>query len=270
MPVDKQLFQDACARVIGTARTGGGGIGTLGEKTLHAVLKHYLSPDCTTHEIAVGGFVCDIVTPDGITEIQTRGFDKLRRKLSCLLDTSTVTVVYPVACTKWLFWIDEETGEVTKRRKSPKAGTPYEVFFELYRIKELLCHPNLRLCILLLDVEEYRRLNGWSRDKKRGSTRCERIPVALVQEVRIDTPEQYARLLPEKLDTVFTSKEYAKASRLSMRGAQRALNVLFSVGAVTRTGKRGNLLLYERAHPEQAVQLSSANIDKENIIIEYQ
>jgi hypothetical protein len=66
-----------------------------------------------------------------------------------------VTVVYPVARTKWLVWIDEETGAVTKKRKSPKLGRPYEILRELYRIKPLLKNNNLRFCIVLLDIEEY-------------------------------------------------------------------------------------------------------------------
>ena len=60
-------------------------IGTLGEKSLHAVLKRYYEPDRSCHEIPVGNYVADIVNQDGIFEIQTRGLSNLRPKLNELL-----------------------------------------------------------------------------------------------------------------------------------------------------------------------------------------
>ena len=56
-------------------------IGTLSEKTLHAVLKQYFDGDESHHEIKVGSYVADIVNEKGIIEIQTRNFNKLRNKL---------------------------------------------------------------------------------------------------------------------------------------------------------------------------------------------
>ena len=48
-----------------------------------------------------------------------------------------------------------ETGETSKRRKSPKTGNEYSAFRELYRIKSQLKHPNLRLKLVLIDVDEF-------------------------------------------------------------------------------------------------------------------
>lgn len=248
--MDKARFLAACELVLNKRREAAG-IGTLGEKALHAVLKHYLCPDEQTHEVPVGRFVADILCEDGIIEIQTRGFEKLREKLAYFLTLGPVTVVYPLPHTKWLSWIDEETGEVSKKRKSPKTGTAYEAFFELYRIKPLLCHPNLRLRIMLIDVEDYRRLNGWSVDKKRGSSRSERIPVALADEVVINTPADYAQLIPDMQEEYFTSKDYAAAAKLPLYKAQTALNVLCSVGVIEKAGKRGRLQLYSQAMPDK-------------------
>ena len=50
-----------------------GGVGTLGERTLHAALKYYLQPDPAFHEIKVGRWVADIQDSWGITEIQAGG-----------------------------------------------------------------------------------------------------------------------------------------------------------------------------------------------------
>ena len=82
-----ERFADALSATLESER-GGRGIGTLGEKTLHAVLKNYFEPNAANHEIKVGGFVADIVNDKGVTEIQTRSFDRLKRKLSTFLITS--------------------------------------------------------------------------------------------------------------------------------------------------------------------------------------
>ena len=182
--MDRQAFDEACEKIIYKERDIDG-IGTLGEKTLHAVLKHYMEPEVARHEQKVGSFVADILNEQGIIEIQTANFNVMRRKLDAFLPEYPVTIVYPIPATKWLAWIDEETGEVTKKRKSPKQGTQYQAFRELYKIKPYLTHPNLRIQLLLIDVEESRLLNGWSADRKKGSVRFDRIPVGLVEELEI-------------------------------------------------------------------------------------
>lgn len=243
--MEKERFEEACRRIIDQNRERKQ-IGTLGEKTVHAVLKNYLEPDISYHEIPIEGFYADIAREDEIIEIQTRNFNTLRRKLDVFLKRGFVTVVYPIPYIKWLRWIDEETGEVTGRRKSPKTGSAYMAFYELYKIKEYLTHPNLRIHIILMNMEESRLLNGWSRDKKRGSTRFDRIPLDIIEEIYIDGQEDYVRLIPEKLETGFTSKEYQMASRLSRSRSQTALNVLNYVGAVERIGKIGNSYKYKK------------------------
>ena len=243
--MDKQSFAHARDKVINHVLKSDG-IGTLGEKTLHAVLKNYFEPDESRHEVKIRNYVADIAGENGIIEIQTRQFNKLRKKLSSFLSFSNVTVVYPIAGTKWLVWIDELTGEATKKRKSPKNGKPYEIFWELYKIKPLLNNPHLHLCIVMLDIEEYRSLNGWSENKKRGSTRYDRIPIAIADEIYINNTAEYSKLIPEKLEAHFTSKEFAHASNLTLSASQTALNVLYSVGAITRVGKQGNSYIYER------------------------
>lgn len=243
--MNEERFRQARERTE-TAGPQSRGIGTRGEKTLHAVLKRYFEPSESFHEVKVGGFVADIANEAGITEIQTRQFSRLRKKLECFLALTDVTIVYPVAAVKWLVWIDGQTGETTKKRKSPRRGQPWDILYELYQIKEFLCSSHLKLCVVLLEIEEYRSLNGWSTDKKRGSTRYDRIPVGVSEEIHVDGPSDYGRLMPPGLEAQFTSREFQKASGLSLSSSQTALNVLYSVGAVRRVGKRGNRYVYEK------------------------
>lgn len=241
--MNRQAFQNACDFVAGKAPVKAG-IGTLSEKTLHAVLKQYFAASTDDQEIKIGRYVADIVGENGIIEIQTQGFDKLRSKLTAFLACARVTVVYPIAQTKWLCWIDRETGAATKKRKSPKTGTVFDAFIELYKIKQMLGHPNLTICLVLLELEEYRYLDGWSKDKKKGSSRGERLPVELIDEIHLHSAKDYESLIPKGLTMPFTTKDFAKVAKIRLRTAQITLNILYDLSAVKRVGKQGNSYLY--------------------------
>jgi len=242
---DKKGFAVACESVMYSAREQKQ-IGTLGEKTLHAVVKHYIEPDDSKHEIRIGPFFADIVTDSGIIEVQTRSFNNLRKKLKEFLELAPVTVVYPLPGTKWLLWIDGQTGEVTKKRKSPKRYSVYDAIGELYKIRPLLSHPNMRLRIIFIDIEEYRYLDGWSKDRKKGSTRCDRIPKDIVGDVCFCSPADYIRFIPDDLRSRFTSKDLKIAAKINLHTAQTVLNILHHIGTVRRVDKQGNLYVYER------------------------
>ena len=238
-------FDEAIAKIT-SSETSDPGIGTLNEKTLHAVLKLYYEPCEARHEIQLGQYVADIVSEEGIVEIQTRAFNKLRDKLRYFLSISkSVTVVYPIAHTKWLCWIDQETGEISPKRKSPKTGTAYDAFYELYKIKMFLNEEALHICLPLIDLTEYRNLNGWSRDKKKGSSRYERIPEALVDEVCLDNKTDYQKLIPAELAEPFTAADFAKAAKIRKEVAQNVVHIMNYVGAVRHIGKKGNQYLYK-------------------------
>lgn len=241
--MDKQAFEEAKKKIIGIDRQRLG-IGTLSEKTVHAILKNYYEPDEDKQEIPIETFVADIYSDGEIIEIQTRQFNRMREKLKAFLPLYPVTIVYPIPREKWLIWIDEESGELSKKRKSPAKGNPYVAFPELYKIKMFLRDPNLRLKLVLLDMEEYRLLNGWSRDKKKGSSRYDRIPTELVEEVDITCLRDYMQFIPYELEEDFTTKDFAKAARIPTALSQTVLNILYHVGVVERSGKQGNSYLY--------------------------
>ena len=209
--MDNIRFEQAKEKIIGKDRQRIQ-IGTLSEKTIHAVVKNYYEPDEGKQEIFIEGLYADIFTGSEIIEIQTRSFDQVRKKLDRFLPVYPVTVVLPIPATKWLIWIDEETGELSQRRKSPKKGNEYAAFRELYKIKRYLKEEGLTIVLLFLDMEEYRLLNGWSRDKKKGSTRYDGIPLRIVKEVQFKKPSDYAILLPDSLPEKFTSAEFSKVA----------------------------------------------------------
>ena len=240
---DKKAFEEAKKKIIGVDRQRIG-IGTLSEKTVHAILKNYYEPDEDHQEIPIENYVADIYRDGEIIEIQTRQFNRMRDKLNTFLSLYPVTIIYPIPRQKWLIWIDEESGELSQKRKSPSRGTPYIAFEELYKIKIYLKDPNLRIKLVMMDIEEYKMLNGWSKDKKKGSTRYDRIPLEIVEEIDIKCREDYMQLVPYELPTEFTSKDFASSAHINISLAQTALNILYHVGILTRIGKRGNQYLY--------------------------
>lgn len=243
MKESDERFEKAKLKVIGIDRQRFG-IGTYSEKTVHAVLKNYYEPDEDKQEIPVENYIADIYNGREIIEIQTRQFNKMRDKLSAFLPLYPVTIVHPVPREKWLIWIDEESGELSNRRKSPKKGSPYDVFVELYKIKMFLKDPHLRILIDLIDMEEYRLLNGWSRDKKKGSSRFDRIPLCLAQEVVIERPEDYLQFVPISLEGAFTVRDFAAQAHISLSLAGTVVNILHYMGTLERVGKKGKAYLY--------------------------
>ena len=215
------------------------GIGTLGEKSLHLILKSYYEPLSALHEQKLGRYVADILNEDGVIEIQTRSLSAMRKKLEAFLEVTHVTVVHPIVHHKWMAWLDPETGEMSKPRKSPKTGTLYDAFWELGGIPDLLMHPNLTVCLVMLDMDELKFLNGWDHSKKRGASRCDRIPRALLSETFLSAADDYRAFLPDSLPDHFTL-------RGDRRGVDALIRVLKATGVLSEDGKRGREKLYCR------------------------
>ena len=242
--MEQQRFEAALGKIVGKKHNDKG-IGTLSEMTVHGVLKHFLEPDEDCHEVALEGYFADIYNEGGVIEIQTRQFNKLREKLAVFLNYYTVTVVYPMPANKWVSWIDPVTGDVSGKRKSPRHFTVYDAFFELYKIKQYLKNPNLKIELVMMDMEEYKLLNGWNDTRKRGSTRYDRIPLGIRQMILLEQPEDYMQFVPYGLEGRFTSKEFAEACKISAQTAGLSLNILYYMGTVRRVGKQGNSYVYE-------------------------
>lgn len=221
------------------------GIGTLSEKTLHAILKNYYQPNESHHEIPVGRYCADIFDGKEIVEIQTAQFNRMRQKLEVFLPEYKTTIVYPIAREKWINWIDEETGEVRERRKSPKKGNPYMAFKELYKIKMHLKDKNIRVHLLMMEIEEYKLLDGWGEHKKNHATKYDRIPSQIYEEYVIERKEDYMQFVPFDEGENYTSKDFAKKLHISKELATVTLNILEFMEVVERTGRKGNAYIYQ-------------------------
>lgn len=244
------LARAAAVKLLGAGGTRRG-IGVYGEKTLHATLKYYYQPDSTRHEVGMASLVADacIEGEDGVqtaVEIQTGSFVPLAKKLEKYRDAGTsVLVVMPLVAHKRIVWADRESGELHKPRRSPRVGRVSDALKELYFIREYLLMPNLTVDVLLIDMDEYRVLDGWGNGGKRGSHRIERFPSEALSLLRLTSLQDYMSFVPTELENGFTAREYAKLTHLTPRRANSALRLLVSLGLLARE-KEGRGYLYRR------------------------
>ncbi len=241
--MDKDAFELAKRKVLREEREGMG-IGTLSEKTLHAVLKLYYCPDRDMHEVGIGNYVADIYNGDRIIEIQTHDLGRLRPKLNYYLDDYKVTVVHPLIREKRLILIDETTGEHSKPRKSPRKGNVYEAFIELYRIIDYLKNSNLEIRILMTDVEEYRIRDARVKRGRLVSSRYDRVPTNVEEEIIIECPEDYRMFIPISLGESFYVKEFAKEAGIPRDLAQSVVSLLYKIGILSRGERDRNGYIY--------------------------
>lgn len=241
---EKDLAFDKIRETVINERRAGNGIGTLSEKTIHAVLKRYYAVLPEYEEIKCAGFVADICNGFEIKEIQTRQFFKCKRKLDAFLPDYDVTIVYPVAAVRYIRWIDPETGEISKARRSSVKNTPYGIFAELYGIREYLESEHLHFLITMLEVEEYKFLDGYGPDRKKRAHRSDGLPLKILDEISINDKRDYMMFIPIDLPGEFTVRDFSKVAKIPVQLAEITLNILFRLGLTDRIGKRGNAYLY--------------------------
>lgn len=241
-----RICEEAICRDI---RIADSGIGTLGEKRLHAVIKRYLCEDTDCHEVGVSGrrFVSDIRIGNEIYEVQTGDFYPMRQKIAYYMEQTdcTVTVVHPLAAKRWMSWIDPKTTEISPRTRVTRSSTPVELLPQLYPLSEHLQNPRLRFCVLMLETQDFRLLNSRSRNPKLHTKHYERIPLALLDELEFNSPEDFRSLIPASLPARFTVKDFSKATKLQGRDAYSAVRVLVALGLAAPTAQIGRAMGFE-------------------------
>ena len=223
-------------------------IGTLNEKSTHAILKEYLCTDISKHEKRVRGYIADIFDSETntITEIQTQDFSRLRGKIESYTPEFNLNIVYPVNSIKYINWVDTNSGEVVERRKSPSRDNKYKIFKELYKIRSHLTNKQITFSIILLETEEYKYLDGYGRNNKNKATKIDKIPIKILETITFNINSGYDDFIPEALkNKSFTSSEFSKVVKCKIELAQTTLLILTDLGVVERIGKSGRNILYK-------------------------
>ena len=243
MEINEDKFLIARARAgLGTDESVG--IGCLGEKLIHRTLKYYFEPDESKHEISFCGSVADIKNDDGIIEIQTRSFNKLVPKLERFLPILPVTVVLPIVEHRRICRIDPDTGECYSSRKSSKCGRAYEALSEIYMIKDFISNNNLRMVIVLLDAEETRMQKRSIKIGRHRTSKINSIPTSLNSIIELQSPADYAKIMPAGLPNEFSAAEFEKTTNLKGMKSHSALMLLLHLGLVSREKRGGRAYFY--------------------------
>ncbi len=214
-------------------------IGTLRETELHAALKrHYARPQDRL-EVAVDGYVIDIVREDELVEIQTHNFAALKPKLLRLAEQHRVRLVHPIAQTKWITRVKSDQQTVLGRRKSPRHGALEDLFVELVSLPELMAHPHVMLEVVLIHEDEI-RCPRTGRSRRRGSDWrvCNRRLLKVVESAYFVTPADFRRFIPSDLTMPFTSHELAVALQRPDAVAHKITYCLRKMGTLVVVGKR--------------------------------
>lgn len=238
---DFERFEALCEEEAAVAERGNGeAIGTYGEKRLHRILKRFVCADPDRHEVRVGRYVADVLTEEGITEIQTRSFRPLVNKLRYYLEHTdyAITVLCPVIAEKTIFRIERESGEILRIKRSPKHGRVIDVLPELFWLGELMKEDRLTVEVALIVAEEHRYSDRRYHNRE-GAFDSALYPRALRDWVLLRTREDLYAFLPEGMES-FVAAEYGRFSKLKGRRLYSALNFLCAVGLLRREqdGKR--------------------------------
>jgi hypothetical protein len=221
-------------------------IGLLNEKPLHAGLKAWYARPGDRLEVAIEGFVIDIVRCGLLIEVQTGSFFSVKKKLLKLTRRHPVRLVYPVAAERWIVQLSENGKEQVSRRKSPKRGRVEDLFRELVSFPALMKSRNFSLEVALIREEVVRRTRKTRRWRRRPWITQERRLLDVVATRLFETPAHMAALIPGDLPERFTTRDLAKAIKRPRWLAQEMTYCLKNMGVISQVGKQSRSVLYGR------------------------
>lgn len=221
-------------------------IGTLSEKSIHSEIKNYLEPNKEYQEVKVGNYIADIKRDNEIFEVQTQQFKNLISKLNYYIKNGyDITVVYPLVQEKYINWIDPISTEIVERRKSSYKKYIQDIFKELYWIKDYIANEQIKLKIITLTAEEYKYLDGYGQNQKYKATKIDKVPSKIINEINIQSVNDFKIFLPDTLPKEFTSKDFQKYTRSRSKYLGSGLKILREIGVIKVIRKEGNAYVYE-------------------------
>ena len=212
------------------------------ENTLHHQLKEIYREENSEIEVKLGRYRIDVINGKRLVEIQRSGLSSIRRKIKNLCDDGfLVDVVKPVVARKKLVKLTRKNGRPTDSRWSPRKNDILNFFDELLYFTEVFPHPNLKMIVPLITVEEIRYPGqGRKRWRRKGSFLVkDRKMLELLESHEFSTVGDLQKLLP-KLPKQWGTLELARAMSIRRSEAQKIAYVLRKTGTAKEVGKRGN------------------------------
>lgn len=244
---DKERFSLALSNAMTRVRGMHGSVGTQNEKLIHAALKNYYAPYSDDQEIRIGKYFADAVNEDGIFEIQTRHLYALKEKLEAFTEASRVTVVHPVEVKTRTVYVNSHTGEVLDETPFRTMFRKLAMFEELYSIRKFLSDSRVTIIIAKLKTERRvahpgNKIPDLRSRSVRKKAQTMRIPLEIVEEIRMPLPGGLRVFLPEELPETFTKAEFCKLTKEPASSLR--LEVLRAAGLIVQVGTLGRKYVY--------------------------
>ena len=241
---DKERFSLLCQDICSDVCAEGEGIGTYNEKYFHKVLKSFLCEDESCFEVKVGKYFADVLCDGQITEIQTGRFYPLRNKIKYYLENTdlSVRIVHPMICKKSIIRVDKNSGEILRKRVSPKRKSAKDVLPELFWLSDSICSERLSIEILLISAVEHRYSDVKVRYRKSGAYDSKTFPESLEDSYLIVDTNDLVSLIDADLikkEGGFTAAEFGKAMGFRGRKVYAALGALCTAGILKKSEKQG-------------------------------
>lgn len=233
-------------------------IGELNERSLHRALKRRYAARGGTVETVVDGYVADVLLGDRIVEIQTGSFSSLRQKLPRLLADHPVTLVHPIARDRFIVRMEHapedaaSPGVPASRRRSPKHGSPFDVFHALTGIPTLIDHPNLTLEVVMVVDEDIRLPYEGRRRWRRDWISVDRRLLEVIETHTIERMADLFAMVDGELPDAFTSRDLCEVMHAPRRLGQRAAFCFREAGVTEVCGRQERFVLYRRTRAPTA------------------
>jgi len=219
---------------------------TSNESSLHRTLKFQYTGRGGKTEVEAGNFVADGLRKDGeYIEVQTGSFGPLKKKVAQLAAEGRVRIIHPVAAVKRIE-VFAKDGAFLYRRKSPKKGSPWDLFDALLYAPELPLLGGVTIEVVMADITEKRVKDGKGAWRRKGVSIKDRELASWQESILLEKPADYLRFIPFKKREKFTSSLLARRAEVDKDTAGKALYVLTKMKVVKRTEKKGNSWVYLR------------------------
>ena len=228
--------------------TKGSTIGTRKESSLHRSLKFQYSGLDGDTETLTGNYVCDACTAKGeLIEVQTGSLGPLREKVKTLCLDHKVRIIHPIIAQKQIELCDAD-GKFLRRRKSPKKGSPWDLFNALIYAPELPLLKNLTIELVVVDVVEKRIDDGSGSWRRKGVRISDRSIGARHHSVVLKKPKDYFQFIPFEKNERFTVRDLGEKAGIETGLARKTLYALTKMGLVERLGKLARYYVYMRSY----------------------
>ena len=225
----------------------GNRIGMEKESALHEALKRDYAGSDGILEAAVGRYVCDAVRAGGVmVGGQTGRVGPLRAKAEALAASGPVRIVHPIALERHIE-LRDESGALLRRRRSPKKGSPWDLFDSLIYAPLLPLIRGVTIEIAMTEETERRVDDGRGSWRRKGISISGRELLRIRETHVLGSPADYRRFAPFGAEEDFGTRELAAAAGISTALARKTLYVLLKIGVVTEIEKKGNAKRYRLA-----------------------